>query len=80
MKKSQKGAKYAEPVEKQLSKVFLSRGIQQRTDLYILNGTNCPAILLETFFCTSKADYKKAKGLINRKKLAKLIANGISSV
>ena len=78
--KSQKGAKYAKPVEKQLSKVFLSRGIQQRTDLYILNGTNCPAILLETFFCTSKADYKKAKGLINRKKLAKLIANGISSV
>ena len=78
--KSKKGAKYAKRVEKQWSKVFLSLGIQQRTDLYILNATNCPAILLETFCCTNKTDYKKAKGFMNRKKLAKLIANGISSV
>ena len=75
--KSNKGKKYAETVQKQLATVFQDRGIKQRTDLYILNGTKPPAILLETFFCTNKSDYKKAKGLFNRRKLAKLIANGI---
>jgi len=33
--------------------------------------------LIETFFCTNKNDYAKAKGKANRKKLAKLIADGI---
>lgn len=75
--KSNKGKKYAEAIQKQLATVFQDRGIKQRTDLYILNGTKPPAILLETFFCTNKSDYKKAKGLFNRRKLAKLIANGI---
>ena len=75
--KSAKGKKYAEQVQKQLATVFNNRGTKQRTDLYILNGTKPPAILLETFFCTNASDYKKAKGLVNRRKLAKLIANGI---
>lgn len=64
-------------IQKQLSTVFKDRGIKQRNDLYILNGTKAPSILIETFFCTSKSDYKKAKGLVKRKKIAKLIANGI---
>lgn len=75
--KSSAGKKYAQKVQKQLSTVFNDRGIKQRNDLYILNGTNPPAILLETFFCTNKDDYKKAKGLTKRTKLAKLVAKGI---
>jgi N-acetylmuramoyl-L-alanine amidase len=74
---SSAGKKYAKKVQKQLSAVFLDRGIKRRDDLYILNGTKPPAILLETFFCTNKNDYKKAKGILNRQKLAKRIAKGI---
>lgn len=75
--KSAAGKKYAAAVQKQLSSVFKNRGILQRDNLYILNQTKPPAILIETFFCTSKSDYKKGKGLANRRKLAKLIASGI---
>lgn len=78
--KSNTGKKYANAVQKQLATVFNDRGTKQRTDLYILNGTKPPAILLETFFCTSASDYKKAKGIVNRRKLAKLIADGIEKV
>ncbi len=77
--KSNNGKKYASSVQKQLSTVFKNRGIKQRNDLYILNGTTPPAILIETFFCTSKSDYKKAKGLTKRTKLAKLVATGIEN-
>lgn len=75
--KSSAGKKYAQKVQKQLSTVFNNRGIKQRNDLYMLNGTVPPAILLETFFCTNKNDYKKGKGLLKRTKLAKLVAAGI---
>lgn len=75
--KSEKGKKYATKVQKQLATVFHDRGMKKRDDLYILNGTNPTAILIETFFCTSKSDFAKAKGLANRKKIAKLVAKGI---
>lgn len=75
--RSAAGKRFAASVEKQLSKVFKSRGVKQTGNLYILNATTPPAILIETFFCTSKADYKKAKGLVNRAKLARLVADGI---
>ena len=75
--KSSAGKKYAEKVQKQLASVFTDRGIKLRDDLYMLNGTKPPAILIETFFCTNKGDYKKAKGIIKRRELAKLIAKGI---
>lgn len=74
---SSAGKKYATSIQKQLSKVFRNRGIVKRDNLYMLNQTKPTAILIETFFCTSKSDYKKAKGLANRTKLAKLVANGI---
>ena len=77
--KSSAGKGFAEKVQKQLSSVFQDRGIKERTDLYILNGSKPPAILIETFFCTNKNDYAKAKGIANRKKLAKLIADGIEN-
>ena len=75
--KSDKGKKYAEKVQTALSQIFADRGIKQRDNLYILNGTKPPAILIETFFCTSKNDYQKAKGLAKRKKIAKKIADNI---
>ena len=75
--RSAKGKRYAVQVQKQLATVFRDRGIKQRDDLYILNGTKPPAILIETFFCTNKADYKKGKGIVRRRALAKLIADGI---
>lgn len=76
--KSDKDRKYAVKVQTALSQVFTDRGIKQRDDLYILNSTNIQAILIETFFCTSKGDYEKAKGLTKRKRLAKMIADEIS--
>lgn len=75
--KSDDGKKYAKKIQKQLATVFADRGIKKRDDLYMLNGTKPTALIIETFFCTNKNDYKKAKGLKNRKKLAKLIANGV---
>lgn len=77
--KSDTGRKYAGSVQRRLSSVFRNRGTKERNDLYILNGTNCPAILIETFFCTSRQDYKKAKGLTRRTRLAKLVADGIKN-
>lgn len=77
--KSNTGEKYAKQVQKQLATIFKDRGITHRTDLYMLNGTKPPAIMLETFFCTNASDYKKAKGHINRNKIAKLVAKGIQN-
>lgn len=77
--KSINGKRYADQVQKQLAKVFRDRGAKQRNDLYILNATKPPAILLETFFCTNASDYKKAKGHLNRNKIAKLVAKGIQN-
>lgn len=75
--KSDKGREYAKSVQKALSEVFTDRGVKQRDDLYILNGTEPTAVLVETFFCTSKADYKLAKGIFKRTKIAKLVAKAI---
>lgn len=35
---------------------FINRGAKKRTDLYFLNGTYEPAILIETFFVNSRTD------------------------
>lgn len=73
--KSVNGKKYASKVQKQLSKMFKDRGIVKRDNLYILNQTKAPAILIEVFFCTNRAEWKK--GNANKEKIAKLIATGI---
>lgn len=72
--KSNAGKKYADKVQKQLATMFKDRGTKQSDSLYILNQTRCPAILIESFFCTNKKEWKKAK---NKKKVASLIAKGI---
>lgn len=77
--KSAAGKNYAASIQSELSTVFRDRGIKQRTDLYMLSQTKPPAVLIETFFCTSKSDYRLAKGIQKRTKLAKLIACGIEN-
>ncbi|WP_027703011.1 N-acetylmuramoyl-L-alanine amidase [Metaclostridioides mangenotii] len=73
---SNSGKIYAERVMKKLATLFTNRGVKLRNDLYILNGTDCPTILLETFFCDNAKDYRVAKDK-NYEGVAKLIAEGI---
>ncbi len=70
------GKMYAQRVVNRLGTVFTSRGVKDRPDLYMLNSTDCPAIMIETFFCDSKNDYEIATKL-GYGEVAKLIAEGI---
>lgn len=74
---SSKGKKYAQVIQDKLTEVYRDRGVKKRDDLYILTKTKAPAVVLETFFCTNREEYQKAKGTKNRTRLAKLIAAGI---
>lgn len=76
-KGSVKGKAYAERVNDKLNDIFKNRGAKERNDLYWLNNTKAPAILIETCFVDSKADtdiYNKDKD-----RVAKAIAEGIIS-
>lgn len=73
--KTNSGKKYAEQVTKSLGKLYKQRGVKLRNDLYWLNKTSAPAILVEVCFVDSVVDtdlYNKNKDLT-----AKLIAEGI---
>lgn len=74
---SDKGKGYAQRVQAKLATVFKSRGIVKRDNLYMLTKVTPVSIMLETFFCTSEADYNKAKSVAQMDKLGKLIAEGI---
>ena len=74
-KGSSKGREYAKRVNSKLTSIFKNRGAKERDDLYWLNNTKAPAILIETCFVDSKSDtdiYKKDKD-----RVAKAIAEGI---
>ena len=70
---SEEGKKIAQRVLSSLAKVFKSRGIQKRLNLYMLNSTKPTAIMLETFFCDNSEDCKLAE----QNDIALLIAEGI---
>lgn len=70
------GKMYAQRVVNKLGTVFTSRGVKDRPDLYMLNSADCPAIMIEKFFCDSKIDYDIATKL-GYGEVAKLIAEGI---
>lgn len=72
---STKGKGFATRVNAKLATVFKNRGAKSRNDLYWLNNTKAPAILIEICFVDSKTDttYYNA----NKDKIAKLIAEGI---
>lgn len=73
--KSAKGKKYADKVQKQLAKVFRDREAKKSDNLYMLNQTKAPAIILEPFFCTNPKEWKYA--VKHKAKVAELIAAGI---
>lgn len=73
--KTSSGKTYAKRVQKKLATVFRDRGAKQVDNLYFLNGTKPPAILVESFFCDNKNDYAKGKNMDN---VARLIAEGIT--
>ena len=73
---SNTGKMYAQRVVNKLGTVFTSRGVKDRPDLYMLNSTDCPAIMIETFFCDNKNDYDIATKL-GYGEVSKLIAEGI---
>lgn len=69
------GKEYAAQVNDKLNDIFKNRGVKYRDNLYWLNSTNAPAILIEVCFVDSKADtdiYKRDKEAV-----AKKIAEGI---
>lgn len=72
--KTTKGKPYAEKVVAKLATVFKNRGAKKKDNLYFLNGTKAPAILIESFFCDNASDCEKGN---DKKKIAKLIAEGI---
>lgn len=72
---SSTGKKYAVAVQKNLATLFRDRGAKKDNDLYFLNSTKPPAILVESFFCDNTGDYKKGKDI---DKVARLIAEGIN--
>ena len=79
-KSTSKAKPYADKINYNLVKLgFKNRGVKVRGDLYVLHWTNAPALLIETFFCDSKADCKLYKKL-GYKKVATAIANAISPV
>lgn len=73
--KTSSGKTYAKRVQKKLATVFRDRGAKHVDNLYFLNGTKPPAILVESFFCDNKNDYVKGKNMDN---VARLIAEGIT--
>lgn len=74
--KTNAGKAYAERVAAKLAQHFTNRGAQRKDNLYILNQTKAPAILVECFFCDHAGDYKAAKSM-GLDAMGKLIAEGI---
>lgn len=72
---SNRGKVYAEKVTNKLSILYKQRGAKLRTDLYWLNKTTAPAILIETCFVDSKGDTNIYN--LNKDKTAQLIAEGV---
>lgn len=73
---STKGKRLAECAQARMVKALglADRGIKPRDNLAILRGTKCPAIIVEPFFISNGADYKK----VDIDALAKAILMGVS--
>lgn len=72
--KTRRGEPFAVSVTNYLGKRFKNRGAKQRDDLYMLNRTKAPAILIESFFCTNMEDCTRGE---DASTVANLIAEGI---
>lgn len=74
---SEAGKKYATQIQKKLATIYKDRGIQKRTNLYMLNSPKPVSVMIETFFCTNPDEYKKSKSVTQMDNLGRLIAGGI---
>ena len=71
---NQKPKAVASKVTNEISKLgFENRGVRERKDLYVLNATNAPAMLVECCFVDDKDDIN----IYNAKKMAQAIVLGI---
>ncbi len=74
---SEKGKEIAQPIQNEIVKLgYTNRGVKKRTDLYVLNYTIAPAILIECCFCDSKTDME----LYDSDKIATAIVQGLLQV
>lgn len=72
--KTNRGKPYAVSVTNKLGMRFKNRGAKKRDNLYMLNKTKAPAILVECFFCTNMEDCTRGE---DTGAVANLIAEGI---
>lgn len=77
-----RGKEYAEKVEKNLSKIFKSRGLKSKTGkngdyLYVIRETKMPAILVEYGFIDNSVDSEKLKKENIKQKCAEAVVYGI---
>lgn len=72
---SESGKKLAQQNQNKLKTVFVNRGIKKRTNLYMLNKTDCPAVICETFFCDNAGDVGKGT---DKNEIARLYAEAIT--
>ena len=70
---SDAGKEVAKRITEELGTVFEKREVQYRPNLYMLNGTKAPAVIVESFFCDSDEDCELAE----KTDVALLIAQGI---
>lgn len=80
-----KGREYAERVEKELSKLFISRGVKTRQGkngdyLYVIRTTKMPAILNEFGFIDNKEDAANLSKEDFREECAKAVVEGILNI
>ena len=73
--KSSSGKRLADADQRKMKTVFVDRGSKLRNNLYILNGTDCPAVLHESFFCDNKGDVSIGE---DYKEIARLHAEAIT--
>lgn len=70
-----KNYKQANDILNNLCKLgFTNRGIKDGSDLYVINNTNCEAMLVEVCFCDNKNDMN----IFNAEKVANAIVVGIT--
>lgn len=76
---SEDGKRLAELVQDNLVSRLDSRdiGIIERDDLYVLKGTKCPAILVETGFMSNEEEEKKLNDIEYQIKAAEAIVDGV---
>lgn len=77
---SEKGRSFAMPIQKALTAATgeRDRGVKLRTDLYVLNGTHMPAVLVEAGFISNPETEARLKDTNYQLMIANAICLGIA--